>query len=43
MMLDMAWLDVVRIPGYKGHVFALFIFEANLPAIQKLRSWLNVG
>ena len=43
VVLDMAGLDVVWVASYQGHVFALFIFKADLPAIQKLRSRLNVG
>jgi len=43
MMLYMAWLDVMRVSRYKRHVFALFIFEADLPAIKELRPGLYVG
>jgi hypothetical protein len=43
MMLHMTWLDVVWVSCYKGHVLALLIFKANLPTIQKLGSWLDVG
>jgi len=43
MVLYVARLDVMRVSRYKRHVLALFIFEANLPAIEKLRPGLYVG
>jgi hypothetical protein len=43
VMLQMTVLNVVRVAYNEGHIFALFILEADLPAIEKLRSGLNVG
>lgn len=43
MVLYVARLDVVRVSCYERHVLALFIFEANLPAIEKLWPGLYVG
>jgi hypothetical protein len=33
VMLQMTWLDVMWVSCYKGHVFALLVFEADLPTI----------
>jgi hypothetical protein len=43
MMLHMTWLDVVWVSCYEGHILGLLVLEADLPTIQKLWSWLNVG
>lgn len=42
-MLHVAWLDVVWVACHERHIFALLIFKTDLPAIQKFRSWLDVG
>lgn len=43
MVLYVARLDVVRVSCYKRHVLAFLIFEANFPAVEKLRPGLYVG
>ena len=40
MVLHVARLDVLGVARDERHVFALFVFQADLPASKQLRSWL---
>lgn len=40
MVLYVARLNVLRVACNDRHVFALFVLQADLPAIKQLRSWL---
>ena len=43
MVLQMTGLNVVGIACKERHVFTFFVFQADLPTIQELWSWLDVG
>lgn len=43
MVLYMTWLHMVRVSCYKGHVLALFIFETDFPAVEKLWPRLDIS
>jgi hypothetical protein len=43
VVLNMAWLHVVGVPCYEGHVLALFVLETDFPAIEKFRPRLDIS
>lgn len=40
MVLHVARLHVLGVASDERHIFALFVFQADLPASKQLRSWL---
>lgn len=42
VLLNMAWLNVLRVGRDQWHVLALLILQTDLPASKQLWPWLNM-